>query len=108
MIHVINLFFYGEHDGNIFVLIWRHQDGLERRKGHPGGVQQENLWFPLWTCDTYCNPIFLWRKQWKYFYLDLASQVGLERREGHPGGVQQEKLMFPLSTCDTCYNPIFL
>ena len=73
MIYVICLFFHGEFDAIVFILIWRHQDGLERREGHPGGVQQEKLRFPLWTCDTYCNPIFLWRTQWKYFYLDLAS-----------------------------------
>ena len=69
VIHVINLFFYGEHDGNIFVLIWRHQDGLERREGHPGGVQQEKLRFPLWTCDTCYNPIFLRRIRWKIFIM---------------------------------------
>ena len=28
---------------NIFILIWRHQDGLECREGHPGGMQQEEL-----------------------------------------------------------------
>ena len=53
--------FYGDYDGNIFILIWRHQDGLERREGHPGGVQQEKLMFPLSTCDTCYNPIFLWK-----------------------------------------------
>ena len=36
VIHVLNLFFYGEYDGDSFTLIWRHQDGLERREGHPG------------------------------------------------------------------------
>ena len=51
VIHVINLFFYGEYDGNSFTLIWRHQDGLECREGHPGGVQQEKLIFPLLLCD---------------------------------------------------------
>ena len=73
MIHVITLFFYGEYDGNIFILIWRHQDGLEHREGHPGEVQQEKLMFPLWTCNTCYNPIFLWRTRWKYFYPDLLS-----------------------------------
>ena len=57
VIHVITLFFYGEYDGNIFILIWRHQDGLEHREGHPGEVQQEKLMFPLWTCNTCYNPI---------------------------------------------------
>ena len=33
-------------------------DGLDRREGHPGRVQQEKLMFPLWTCDTCYNPIF--------------------------------------------------
>ena len=39
--------FYGEYDGNIFILIWRHQDGLEHREGHPSEVQQEKLMFTL-------------------------------------------------------------
>ena len=47
VIHVITLFFYGEYDGNISILILRHQDGLECREGHLGGVQQEKLMFPL-------------------------------------------------------------
>ena len=28
--------FYGEYDRDIFTLIWRHHNGLERREGHPG------------------------------------------------------------------------
>ena len=56
VIHVINLFFYGEYDGDSFTLIWRHQDGLERREGHPGGVQQKKLMAPL--CFTSYNPNF--------------------------------------------------
>ena len=39
--------FYGEYDGNIFILIWRHQDGLVHREGHPGEVQQEKIMFTL-------------------------------------------------------------
>ena len=58
VIHVITLFFYGEYDGNVFILIWRHQDGLERREEHPGGVQQDKTppgrpsWNsrPSWLC----------------------------------------------------------
>ena len=40
-------FFYGEHDGNVFILIWRHQDGLVHREGHLGEVQQEKIMFTL-------------------------------------------------------------
>ena len=52
MIYVINLIFHGDFDAIVFISIWLHQDGLERREGHPGGVQQEKRMFPLWTCDT--------------------------------------------------------
>ena len=40
------------------IFIPHHQDGLERREGHSGGVQQEKLIFPLWTYDTSYNSIF--------------------------------------------------
>ena len=36
VIHLISLFFCGKYDGDIFTLIWRHQNVLERREGHPG------------------------------------------------------------------------
>ena len=94
MIHVITLFFYGEYDGNIFILIWRHQDGLEHREGHPGEVQQEKLMFPLWTCNTCYNPIFYGEYDGNISILILRHQDGLEHREGHPDGVQQDKI-FP-------------
>ena len=29
-------FFYRKYDGDIFTLILRHQNDLERREGHPG------------------------------------------------------------------------
>ena len=58
MIYVINLIFHGDFDAIVFISIWLHQDGLERREGHPGGVQQEKLMFPLSTCDTCYTPIF--------------------------------------------------
>ena len=45
MIHLITLAFYGEYNGNISILILCHQEGLERRDGHPGGVQQDKLMF---------------------------------------------------------------
>ena len=73
MIYVINLIFHGDFDAIVFISIWLHQDGLERREGHPGGVQQEKCMFLLWTCDTCYYPIFLWRIRWKYFHFDLAS-----------------------------------
>ena len=41
VIHFITLFFYGKYNGNMFILIWNNQDGLERREEHPGGVQQD-------------------------------------------------------------------
>ena len=41
VIHVITVFFYGKYDGNISILIFHHQDGLECREGHLDGVQQE-------------------------------------------------------------------
>ena len=47
MIYVINIIFYGDFDAIVFISIWLHQDGLERREGHPGGVQQEKHLFPL-------------------------------------------------------------
>ena len=58
MMHVICLIFHGEFDAIVFILFWRHQDGLERREGHPGRLQQEKLMFPLWTCVSSYNPIF--------------------------------------------------
>ena len=36
VIHLISLFFYGEYNGDISTLIWRHQDGPEGRERHPG------------------------------------------------------------------------
>ena len=54
VIHVITLFFYGEYDGNIFILIWRHQDGLERREEHPGGVQQDKTSILNYLLATGC------------------------------------------------------
>ena len=47
VIHVITLFFYGEYDGKVFILIWRHQEGLVHREGHLGEVQQEKIMFTL-------------------------------------------------------------
>ena len=94
MIHVITIFFYVEYDGNILILIWRHQDGLEHREGHPGEVQQEKLMFPLWTCNTCYNPIFYGEYDGNISILILRHQDGLEHREGHPDGVQQDKI-FP-------------
>ena len=47
VIHVITVFSYGEYDGNISILILHHQDGLECREGHLGGVQQDKHMFPL-------------------------------------------------------------
>ena len=47
VIHVITVFFYGKYDGNISILIFHHQDGLECREGHLDGVQQEKHMFPL-------------------------------------------------------------
>ena len=41
MIHVIHLFLHSACDENVFFPIGAHQDGLERREQHPGGVQQE-------------------------------------------------------------------
>ena len=96
MIHVITLFFYAEYDGNIFILIWRHQDGLEHREGHPGEVQQEKLMFPLWTCDTCYYPIFYGEYDGNIFILIWRHQDGLVHRERHPGEVQQEEIMFTL------------
>ena len=59
MMYVICLFFQGEFDAIVFILIWRDQDGLERREGHPGRVQQEQHMFPFGTCDTCYKPIFM-------------------------------------------------
>ena len=47
VIHVITVFSYGEYDGNISIFILHHQDGLECREGHLGGVQQDKHMFPL-------------------------------------------------------------
>ena len=96
VIHVITVFSYGEYDGNISILILHHQDGLECREGHLGGVQQEKHMFPLWKCDTWYYPIFYAEYDGNIFILIWRHQDGLEHREGHPGGVQQEKHMFPL------------
>ena len=100
VIHVITLFFYAEYDGNIFILIRRHQDGLEHREGHPGGVQQEKCMFLLWTCDTCYYPIFLWRIRWKYFHFDLASP-GWPRtpRRTSWWSTARQNINFELSAC---------
>ena len=45
VVHFITLFFYGKYYGNMFILIWNNQDGLERRDEHPGGVQQDKTWY---------------------------------------------------------------
>ena len=58
VIHVITLFFYGDHDENVFFPIQSHQRGLERRERQPGGVQQEKLDVMFRRCDTSYNPIF--------------------------------------------------
>ena len=61
MIYVICLFFQGEFDAIIFILIWRQKDGLEHREGHPGGVQREDLMFPLWAREViHLITLFLW------------------------------------------------
>ena len=93
VIHVITVFFYGEYDGNISILIFHHQDGLEHRD-HPDGVQQEKLMFPLWTCYTFYNLIFYGKYYGNMFILIWNNQDGLERREEHPGGVQQDKTWY--------------
>ena len=100
VIHVITLFFYAKYDGNIFILIRRHQDGLEHREGHPGGVQQEKCMFLLWTCDTCYYPIFLWRIRWKYFHFDLASP-GWPRtpRRTSWWSTARQNINFELSAC---------
>ena len=43
VIHVITVFFYGKYDGNISILIFHHQDGLECREGHLD-TQLELVW----------------------------------------------------------------
>ena len=45
MIHDITQFFHDAFDKNVFFPIRVHQDGLERRERHPGGVQQDNSWW---------------------------------------------------------------
>ena len=49
VIHLRTLFFHCDYDGNVFLIIQRPQDGLERRERYPGAVQQGKLMFPLWT-----------------------------------------------------------
>ena len=39
--------FYGEHDENVFIMIYSLQDGLELRERHLGGLQQRKLVFIL-------------------------------------------------------------
>ena len=94
MIYVINLIFHGDFDAIVFISIWLHQDGLERREGHPGGVQQEKRMFLLWTCDTCYYPMFNGEYDGNIFILIWRHQDGLEHREGHPGEVQQGNLCF--------------
>ena len=100
MIYVINLIFHGDFDAIVFISIWLHQDGLERREGHPGGVQQEKCMFLLWTCDTCYYPIFLWRIRWKYFHFDLASP-GWPRtpRRTSWWSTARQNINFELSAC---------
>ena len=50
--HVIILFVHSAFDENVFITIKTHQDGLERREGHPDGVQQEKLDFMFMMFDT--------------------------------------------------------
>ena len=49
--HDITLFFHDAFDKNVFcryLSIRVHQDGLERRERHPGGVQQDNsCWYNI-------------------------------------------------------------
>ena len=42
-----NPIFYGKYNGNIFIMILRHQDGLERQEGHPDGVSTRETYFPF-------------------------------------------------------------
>ena len=72
------IFFYGDHDENVFFPIQSHQRGLERRERQPGGVQQEKLDVMFRRCDTSYNPIFLWRIQWKCFHNDLVVSTPLK------------------------------
>ena len=69
MIYVINLIFHGDFDAIVFISIWLHQDGLERREWHPGGVQKEKHMFPLWTCDTYMLLL--------YFFMVNTMEISL-------------------------------
>ena len=81
VIHVITLFFYGEYDGNIFILIWRHQDGLERREEHPGGVQQDKTSILNYLLATSCCS----RTVGTYVSLAVLHQDVLLGIQGHPG-----------------------
>ena len=45
VMHVITIFFHGTSDENVFIPIRAHQDRIERRERHLGGVQQEKLFF---------------------------------------------------------------
>ena len=50
--HVITLFFHGTFDESIFIPKRAHQDGIERRERHHGGVQQDKFDFMFIMCDS--------------------------------------------------------
>ena len=91
VIHVITLFFYGEYDGNIFILIWRHQDGLERREEHPSGVQQDKTSILNYLLATgCCSRTVLHQNVYMsimgtYVSLAVLHQDVLLGIQGHPG-----------------------
>ena len=91
VIHVITLFFYGEYDGNIFILIWRHQDGLERREEHSGGVQQDKTSILNYLLATgCCSRTVLHQNVYMsimgtYVSLAVLHQDVLLGIQGHPG-----------------------
>ena len=90
--HVITLFFHGEHDGNIFFPIQSHQSGLERRERHPGGVQQVKFDVIFYYVKYILQPYFFMANTMEIFFSPIWGQQGcLERRERPPGEVQQEK-----------------
>ena len=80
MIHVITLFFYAEYDGNIFILIWRHQDGLERREEHPGGVQQDKTSILNYLLATGCCSRTVLHQNVAVLHQDVLLGI-----QGHPG-----------------------
>ena len=80
VIHVITLFFYGEYDGNIFILIWRHQNGLERREEHPGGVQQDKTSILNYLLATGCCSRTVLHQNVAVLHQDVLLGI-----QGHPG-----------------------